>query len=49
MDTKDLDQKLKSVLEDLKQEFSGLRADRPATQIVEDIQVDYAGQLLKIK
>ena len=46
---KDLGNKNKILLESLKQEFSGLRSNRPTPQLVEDIQVDYLGQMLKVK
>lgn len=46
---KDLQQRTRILIDTLKQELSGLRSSRPATQIVEDIKVEYAGQILKVK
>lgn len=46
---KDLEQKTRSILEAVKQELSGIRTNRPAPQLVEDIQVEYLGQMLKVK
>ena len=46
---KDLEGKTRAALEALKQEFAGIRTNRPMPQLVEDILVDYNGELLKIK
>src|SRR3989344_2713675 len=46
---KDLDGKIKPLLEILKQELSGIRTNRPNPQLVEDLEVDYLGQKLKVK
>jgi len=46
---KDLEQKTKSILEAVKQELAGLRTNRPTPQLVEDIQVEYLGGMLKVK
>ncbi len=46
---KDLDFKTRPLLESLRQELSGIRANRPTPQLVEDILVDYGGQMLKVK
>lgn len=46
---KELEQKLKPVADGLKQEFAGIRTNRPTTKLVEDIKVDYFGQQMAIK
>lgn len=46
---KDLDQKLKPLLDSLRQELSGIRTNRPTTKLVEDIKVDYLGQPMMVK
>lgn len=49
MDIKLLEPKLKSIADGLRQELAGLRTNRPTTKLVEDIKVDYLGQLLTVK
>ncbi|HEY4475791.1 MAG TPA: ribosome recycling factor [Candidatus Paceibacterota bacterium] len=49
MEIKELDSKIKPLVEALKREFSGVRANRPSPQLIEDIQVDWNGQMLKVK
>jgi len=46
---KDLDTKLKQFLESLKIEFQTIRSSRPSARMVEDIKVDYYGQMTPIK
>ena len=46
---KELEQKLKVVVDSFKQELFGIRTNRPTAKLVEDIRVDYAGQSLMIK
>ncbi len=47
--TKDLEQKLKPVVEALKQEVLNLRTNRPTSKLVENIKVDYLGQPMLVK
>lgn len=49
MDTKELEAKLKTVGEHLKDEFSGIRANRPSPKLLEDIPADYFGQKMPLK
>ena len=49
MDSKNLEQKLKSSLEALKTEFQTIRSGRPSPRMVEDIKVDMYGQQMPIK
>jgi len=46
---KELEQKLKVIVDSFKQELLGIRTNRPSAKLVEDIRVDYAGQSLMIK
>ena len=46
---KDLENKLKGFLESLKLEFQTIRSSRPSARMVEDIKVDYYGQMTPIK
>ena len=46
---KDLENKLKGFLESLKIEFQTIRSSRPSARMVEDIKVDYYGQMTPIK
>ena len=46
---KDLEKNLKSVVEALKNELSGVRTNRPNPKLVEDIKVDYMGQQMTVK
>ncbi|OGY63823.1 MAG: hypothetical protein A3J53_00715 [Candidatus Harrisonbacteria bacterium RIFCSPHIGHO2_02_FULL_40_20] len=46
---KELEQKLKAIVDSFKQELFGIRANRPSAKLVEDIRVDYTGQSLMIK
>ena len=46
---KDLDLKSRALLDSLKQELSGIRTNRPTPQLIEDIEVNYLGQMLKVK
>jgi len=47
--TKELEAKLKNFLEFLKTEFQTIRSNRPSARMVEDIKVDYFGQMTPIK
>ena len=46
---KELERKLKVIVDSFKQELLGIRTNRPSAKLVEDIRVDYAGQSLMIK
>ncbi|MEK9186041.1 MAG: ribosome recycling factor, partial [Patescibacteria group bacterium] len=46
---KDLEQKLKTFVDGLRQEFLNIRTNRPTAKLVEDIKVDYLGQQLTIR
>src|SRR3989344_7631362 len=46
---KDTEERAKAFLENLRQEFSLVRTNRPAPQLIEDILVEYLGQKLKVK
>lgn len=47
--SKDLEVALKPALENLKQELSGVRTNRPHPGLVEDIKVEYLDQQLSLK
>ncbi len=47
--TKDLESKSKQLVQLLQQEFAGIRTNRPSSQLVEDIVVEYLGEKLKVK
>ncbi len=49
MGTQDLESKLKSVIEALKQELSGIRTNRPSSRMIEDVKVDYFGAPTPLK
>lgn len=46
---KDFESKLQVVLGKLKEDFSTLRTNRPTTKLIEDIKVDYYGQMMPLK
>lgn len=46
---KDFELKAKTFVDSLKQELTGVRANRPTTKLVEDIKVDYYNQQVPIK
>ncbi len=46
---KELEEKFNSVVESLKEEFLGLRTNRPTPKLIENIKVDYMGQPLIVK
>lgn len=46
---KDLETKLKSLLEFIKTEFQTIRGSRPSPRMVEDIKVEYFGQMTPVK
>lgn len=45
----DLEQKLKSLVEKFKKEIGFVRTNRPNTQLLEEIKIDYFGQFLTLK
>jgi len=47
--SKDFESKTKTIVDSLKQELLGIRANRPTTKLVEDVRVDYYGQEMPIK
>ncbi|MDP3999192.1 MAG: ribosome recycling factor [bacterium] len=49
MDLKLFEQKLQSLASSLREELQTLRSNRPSPKMVEDIKVDYYGQLMPIK
>lgn len=49
MPLQDFQKKSKETTEKLKKELSGIRANRPTTALVENIQVEYYGQKLPLK
>ncbi|MBI3046562.1 MAG: ribosome recycling factor [Candidatus Harrisonbacteria bacterium] len=49
MELKNLEQKLKFLLESLKTEFQTIRSGRPSPRMVEDIKVEVYGQLMPVK
>lgn len=49
MELKQLEAKLKSLVESLKNEFQTLRSGRPSPRIVEDIKVEIYGQQMPVK
>jgi ribosome recycling factor len=44
-----LETRTKPLLDGVRQDFSGIRANRPTPQLVEDIFVEYAGQTMRVK
>lgn len=46
---KDFERRLQEISKKLLDEFLSLRTNRPSTKLVEDIKVDYYGQMLPIK
>lgn len=46
---KDLELNIKNQLEGLKNEFSGIRTNRPTPRLIEDVPVDYFGQKMALK
>lgn len=46
---KDLEKNTKSNVEGLKIELSGIRTNRPNPQLVENVKVEYMGQLMTVK
>ncbi len=49
MDTKVLEQKLRSALDNLKMEFQTIRSGRPSPRMVEDIKVEIYDQQMPVK
>ncbi len=49
MDIKQLDLKLKSIVESFRNDLSGLRANRPNPKMVEDVPVEYMEQRMAVK
>jgi len=46
---KDFEQKIKSIIDSLRQEFLNIRTNRPTAKLVEDIKVDYLDQQFLVK
>lgn len=46
---KELEDHLRVAISKFKEELQGVRSGRPTTQLLENIQVEYAGQMLPIK
>ncbi len=46
---KELERELKSFVQKFREELQGIRSGRPSTQLLENIQVEYAGAVLPIK
>lgn len=46
---KDFEIRLGNTTDKLHEEFAGLRTNRPTTKLVEDIKVDYYGQMMPLK
>lgn len=46
---KDFEARLKAAVAELRQEFLGIRSNRPTPQLLDNIKVDYFGQALPIK
>lgn len=46
---KELEQQLKSFVQKFREELQGIRSGRPTTQLLENIQVEYAGATLPVK
>jgi ribosome recycling factor len=46
---KELETKFNKIIETLKEELSSLRTNRPSPKIVENIKVDYLGQVVMLK
>ncbi|MBI2591523.1 MAG: ribosome recycling factor [Candidatus Brennerbacteria bacterium] len=49
MELKDFEKKSNTIIETFKTELSEIRGNRPAPKLVEDLKVEYFGQLLAIK
>lgn len=49
MDIKQLDLKLKGIIESFRNDLSGIRANRPNPKIVEDVAVEYMEQRMSVK
>ena len=49
MDIKELDNKLKNIVNNFKNELSAIRANRPSPKIVEDVAVEYLGSRMTVK
>jgi ribosome recycling factor len=46
---KDLEGRLEAIVSKVKQDFAGVRTNRPTTKLVEDIAVEYYGQMVPLK
>ena len=46
---KDFEQKIKSIIDSLRQEFLNIRTNRPTAKLVEDIKVNYLDQQFLVK
>ncbi len=49
MDSKATEQRLQAVADALKNDLQALRTNRPSAKLVEDIKVEYYGQILPVK
>lgn len=49
MDIKDFEEKLKHIGENLKNELSGLRTNRPSPKMIEDVAVEYMDARMSVK
>ncbi|MDO8584666.1 MAG: ribosome-recycling factor [bacterium] len=49
MDIKDFEEKLKRIGENLKNELSGLRTNRPSPKMIEDVAVEYMDAHMSVK
>ncbi len=49
MDIKNLEQRLRAALDNLKNEFQTIRSGRPSPRMVEDIKVEIYGQIMPVK
>lgn len=49
MDISELEVRLRGVLEHFKSELSGIRANRPNPKMIEDVLVEYFGQMMPLK
>ena len=49
LELKNFESKLKSIIEDFRNQIAGIRTSRPSAKLVEDIKVDYFGQKMPIK
>src|SRR3989344_6323628 len=48
-DLKFFEKALQSIVDKFREEISGIRTNRPSTKLLEEIKVDYFGQMLPVK